>query len=238
MRSSGSILKKLPFPELPNNIANYLAQPDAVVDDKKFRAYSIKYLDFAKLLAVSHEYFDRQHNQSRLAVSVISIDEKSLQPIGPWKTIFLGELEPQGPNEQAGGHLAAQGPDKIYLTVGDYEIVNPMVSQDLNSKMGKVFEINLNTQTVKMLSRGHRNPEGLIVTKSGALLSAEHGPAGGDELNVVVEGANYGWPIVTLGTEYGSYAWHDTKLVGRHPGYQAPIFAWVPSVGVSSVLQI
>ena len=87
-----------------------------------------------------------------------------------------------------------------------------MVSQDLNSKMGKILEINLNTQTVKMVSRGHRNPEGLIVTKSGALLSAEHGPAGGDELNVIVEGANYGWPIVTLGTEYGSYGWHDTKV--------------------------
>ena len=56
------IFKNLAFPELPNNIADYLAQPNGVVDDKKFRAYSVKYLDFAKLLAVSHEYFD---NQSR-----------------------------------------------------------------------------------------------------------------------------------------------------------------------------
>ena len=90
---------------------------------------------------------------------------------------------------------------KSICLIGDYENVDPMVSQDANSKMGKIFEINLNTRNVKMVSLGHRNPEGLIVTTNGTLLSTEHGPAGGDELNLIVEGANYGWPIVTLGTE-------------------------------------
>ena len=236
--TGGDNLKKLPFPELPNNIADYVAQLDAVVNDREFRAYSIIYLDFAKLLAVSHEYFDKQNHKSKIAVSVIGFDEKLLQPTGSWQTIFLGDLEPQGPNESGGGHLAAQGPDKIYLSVGDYEIVDPMVSQDVNSKMGKILEINLSNRKAKMVSLGHRNPEGLIVTKSGTLLSVEHGPAGGDELNRIVEGANYGWPIVTLGTDYGSYGWHGTKSVGEHANYQAPIFAWIPSVAVSSLLQV
>jgi len=230
-------LRKLPISELPNNIADYLAQPGAVVDEKRFRAYSIRYLDFAKILVVSHEYFDNQYNKSRLAVSVIGIDEKSLQATGTWKTIFLGELEPDGPNEQGGGHLAARGPDKIYLSVGDYGS-DGMVSQDVNSKMGKILEINLNTGEAKMVSLGHRNPEGLIMTPSGTLLSTEHGPSGGDELNLIVAGTNYGWPFATLGTDYNSYGWRETKLVGKHDGYQAPIFAWVPSVAVSSLLQI
>ena len=95
-----------------------------------------------------------------------------------------------------------------------------MVAQDMNSKMGKVLEIDLNTRDVKIISLGHRNPEGLIVTTDGTLLSTEHGPAGGDELNVIVEGANYGWPIVTFGTDYGSYGWHGTKFVGEHAGYK------------------
>lgn len=233
----GDNLKKLLVPELPNNIAEYLAQPGAVVDDKRFRAYSVKYLKFANLLAVSHEYFDKQYNKSRLAVSVIAIDDKSSQPIGSWKTIFLGDPEPQGPNEQGGGHLAVQGPDKIYLSVGDYEN-DPTVSQNVNSKMGKIFEINLNTRNVKMVSLGHRNPEGLIVTTDGTLLSTEHGPSGGDELNLIVEGANYGWPIVTLGTGYNRYDWRGTESVGKHDGYQAPVFAWVPSIAVSSLLQV
>ena len=236
--SGGDNLKKLPFPELPNNITDYLAQLDAVVDDKEFRAYSIIYLDFAKLLAVSHEYFDKQNYKTRIAVSVIGFDEKLLQPTGSWETIFVGDLEPQGSNEQGGGHLAVQSPDKIYLSVGDYNTVDPMVSQDVNSKMGKILEINLSTRKVKMVSFGHRNPEGLIVTKSRTLLSVEHGPHGGDELNLIVEGANYGWPIVTLGTDYDNYSWPGTKFVGKHAGYQAPIFAWVPSVAVSSLLQV
>ena len=237
--SGGDNLQKLPFPELPNNIADYLVQPDAVVDGRSFKAYDIEYMEFAKLLAVSHEYFDKQYHKSRLAVSVISIDEKSLRPIGSsWETIFLGDLEPQGPNSEGAGRLLAQSPDKIYLSVGDYGIEDPMVAQDVNSKMGKILELNLNTRKVKIVSLGHRNPEGLIMTTNGTLLSTEHGPASGDELNVIVEGANYGWPIVTLGTDYGSYGRNRAKFVGEHAGYQAPIFAWVPSVAVSSLLQV
>lgn len=232
------IPKKLPFPELPNNIGDFLIQPGAVVDDKSFRAYSVKYLGFAKRLAVSHEFFDKQYNKSRLAVSVISIDEELLQPIDAWQTIFLGDPEPKGPNEQAGGRLAAKGPDTLYLSVGNYQISDPAVSQDVNSKMGKILEINIDSKKVRTVSSGHRNPEGLIVTSDGTLLSTEHGPAGGDELNLIVEGANYGYPIVTLGTEYGRYSWHESKFVGRHAGYQAPTFAWVPSIGVSTLLQV
>ena len=76
------------------------------------------------------------------------------------------------------------------------------------------------------------------MTTSGALLSTEHGPNGGDELNQIFDGGNYGWPIVTLGTEYGRYDWPSTEVVGKHDGYQVPMFAWVPSVAVSSLLQV
>ena len=166
----GDNIKRLLFPELPNNITGYLTRPNNFVDDKKFRAHSIKYLDFAKQLAVSHEYFDKKYNKSRLAVSVIGVDEKSLQPIGSWKTIFLGDLEPNGPNEQAGGHLAAQAPDIIYLSVGNYELDGPhdarevdynsSVSQDVNSRMGKILEINLTTRSVRMVSLRTPEPRG------------------------------------------------------------------------------
>jgi cytochrome c2 len=236
--ASGDKLKKLSFPALPNNIAQYLAQPDNLVDEKRFRAYSIKYLIFADLLVVSHEYFDERYDKTRLAVSVISIDDKSLQPRGEWRTIFLGDLEPHGPNEEGGGILAPLAPDKILLTIGDYGIEDPAVAQDPNSKMGKIMEINLSTQKSRNVSLGHRNPEGLVLTASGVLFSTEHGPSGGDELNRIIEGANYGWPLVTLGTDYGSYASHKIKFVGEHAGYQAPIFAWVPSVAVSGLLEV
>ena len=242
----GDNVKKLSLPNLPNNIADYL-QYD-VINDKRFRAYSIRYLDLTKQLAVSHEYFDKRYNKSRLVVSVIGIDEQSLQPKGSWEIVFQGDVEPTGPNEEGGGALAAHGPNKIYLSVGEYQLndvvgpgdvnIKQLVSQDVNSKMGKIFEINVSTHQVKMVSLGHRNPEGLIVTTNGDLLSTEHGPNGGDELNLIVEGANYGWPIVTLGTEYGNYSWPTNKVVGKHTDYKSPMFAWVPSVAVSSLLQV
>src|SRR5262249_46415968 len=89
------------------------------------------------------------------------------------------------------------------------------------------------------LTSGHRNPQGLAYTKSGQLLSTEHGPRGGDELNVITEGSNYGWPNVTLGTEYDSYNWNTgSSLVGSHAGYTSPLFAWMPSIAVSQLIEV
>lgn len=212
--------------------------PESLVNGKRFRAYDIKYLDFAKMLAVSHEYFDKQLGKSRLAVSVIPIDDAAIRPTGTWKTIFLGDPEPDGPNENGAGRLAAEAPDKIYLSVGDYMITSPKVSQDPSSSFGKIIEINLDTKSTRTISLGHRNPEGLVRTKSGALLSTEHGPRGGDELNLITEGANYGWPNVSLGTGYSGYDSESQSNAGDHSGYTSPIFAWLPSIGSSNLIEI
>ena len=231
-------LDRLSFPELPNNASDYLKMPDSAIDGKRFRAYGIKYLNFAKILAVSHEYFDKQLGKSRLAVSVIPIDEATIRPIGTWKTIFLGDPEPNGPNENGAGRLAAQAPDKLYLSVGDYMITSPKVSQDPHSSFGKIIEINLETKSTRIISLGHRNPEGLVRTKSGVLWSTEHGPKGGDELNLIAEGENYGWPNVSLGTEYDSYDFEGQSNVGDHSGYTSPVFAWLPSIGSSNLIEV
>ncbi len=228
---------KLAFPKLPNNIEDYAVQAGAHVDTKTFRAYSVMFMSGAKLLAVSHEFFDTQARATRMAVSVIGIDPGALKPVGSWQTVFLGDAEPEGSNDASGGRMVSNGSDKIILTVGDYLLPEP-VAQDPNSTFGKIIEINLADKTIRKLTLGHRNPQGLVMTKSGVLLSTEHGPAGGDELNVITEGSNYGWPFVTLGTEYDTYGWKDENLVGRHTGYAAPYFAWVPSIGVSNMIQI
>jgi len=110
---------KLTFPALPNNINNY-SLSGAHVDTNTFRAYNIKYLERAKLLAVSHEYFDNQYNKTRLAVSVIGFDADLMRPIGAWRTIFLSDVESAGSNTESGAKLASDGSDKLYLTIGDY----------------------------------------------------------------------------------------------------------------------
>src|SRR5262249_31167125 len=71
------------------------------------------------------------------------------------------------------------------------------------------------------------------------LFSTEHGARGGDELNVIAEGSNYGWPNVTLGTGYDSYNWEvGRSLVGTHAEYTAPLFAWVPSIAVLQLIEV
>src|SRR5262249_18497823 len=135
----------------------------------------------------------------------------------------------RGSNVGSGAKIVTDGMDKIYLTIGDYFQSARAVAQDPNSTLGKIVEISISTQEVRILSIGHRNPQGLVRTKAGELLSTEQGPAGGDELNLITEGSNYGWPNVTLGTDYGTYGWKDDALVGKHIGFKPPLFAWVPS---------
>ena len=74
-------------------------------------------------------------------------------------------------------------------------------------------------------------------TSSGEHTST-HAAQGGDELNLLVPGANYGWPEVTYGTDYGSLIWALSKQQGHHVGFQQPVYAWLPGIGISNLLQI
>jgi len=85
----------------------------------------------------------------------------------------------------------------------------------------------------EIFSIGHRNPQGLVVDPvTGRIFSHEHGPAGGDELNLIEPGANYGWPIATFGMDY------DGALVTpytEYPGMRQPLVVWVPSIAPSGL---
>jgi len=114
------------------------------------------------------------------------------------------------------------------------------VSEDPNTTFGKIIEIDLSTNKWRHFTKGHRNREGLTFLKSGQLFSTEHGPFGGDELNVITENSDYGWPNVTLGTDYDSYDWPvgTSSLVGSHTGYRAPLFAWLPTIAASQLIEV
>jgi aldose sugar dehydrogenase len=91
-----------------------------------------------------------------------------------------------------GGRLRF-GPDgTLYASTGDAG--QTALSQDPNSLNGKVLRVNTNQGGANVFSRGHRNPQGLCFAPDGRLLSTEHGPNGNDEINVLTEGFNGGWP--------------------------------------------
>jgi glucose/arabinose dehydrogenase len=230
-------------PKVPNNLDAYLAHrpgppvnlADAVND--YFRARDVIFLPERKQLVAAYDKFDG--SKIRTVVSFIAFDSETLTTTGEWRQIFASDTFNYDVGINSGGGILAYRADKLYLTLGDHFTVKPKISEDPASTFGKIIEINLTTNGWRQFSKGHRNQEGLTFLKSGQLLSTEHGPFGGDELNVITEGSDYGWPNATLGTEYHGYDWSaGTTPVGSHAGYKLPLFAWLPGIATSQLIEI
>src|SRR5262249_55450968 len=149
------------------------------------------------------------------------------QPSEPdWHTVF--ESRPCLPlaverggsfaGEQIGGNLEALASGQLLLALGDHQFdgwyKTRELIQDPDADYGKTLLIDPQTGARTIFSVGHRNPEGLVVARDGRIWETEHGPQGGDELNLLVAGGNYGWPYRTFGTDYGSVDW---PLSGKEP---------------------
>lgn len=143
------------------------------------------------------------------------------------------------------GHRIAFGPDGfLYISSGERQKFTP--AQDLQQNLGKIVRLNDDGSvpadnpfadrggvTAQVWSLGHRNPLGLAFDAQGRLWNVEMGPMGGDELNRVQRGANYGYPIVSNGSHYGGadIPDHDTR-----PEFAAPAVFWNPVISPSSLL--
>jgi cytochrome c2 len=155
----------------------------------------------------------------------------------PGKAPRFGGLE-------SGGRMALLDEHQLLLTVGDHALdgfgTAVKAAQDPAMSYGKIVLIDLHDRSSRIFSSGHRNPQGLFVGASGLIWSTEHGPQGGDELNLIRDGANYGWPVATYGTDYGSHAWPLSAVPGAHEGegFTQPYFAWIPSIGISSLVEL
>ena len=129
------------------------------------------------------------------------------------------------------------------MTVGDHEFdgVNDprRVSMDPQTELGKAIEIDLDTRAVSIFATGLRNPQGLLISSDGVIWETEHGPHGGDELNVLQPGLNYGWPEVSYGVNYGfpRRPWPANPVQGSHDGFTKPMFAFMPSIGISNLVE-
>ena len=160
------------------------------------------------------------------------------EPCLPLKTRNLA-IEGQ----MASGRLAFEAPSTIYLSSGDFHFDGmrsdgPPISQDPDAQYGKVLAINLDGGNAKILTMGHRNVQGMVLLSPGRLITVEHGPRGGDEINIIREGANFGWPLESYGTTYNSTPIPGSLSFGRHDQFVRPIHAWVPSVATSGVAQV
>ena len=137
------------------------------------------------------------------------------------------------------GHRMAFGPDgKLWITSSERQQFTP--AQDMKSNLGKIVRLNEDGSvpadnpfyaqggvTAQIWSLGHRNLLGIAFAPDGRLYTHEMGPQGGDELNVIEKGANYGYPIVSNGDHYGG---RDIPDHVTRPEFRAPLVSWTPVI--------
>jgi aldose sugar dehydrogenase len=145
--------------------------------------------------------------------------------------------------DESGGRLVQLDKDRIALTIGDFQFngvySDTAYAQDPNSDLGKILEINVATRQSRIIASGLRNPQGLVRSRSGDLWETEHGPQGGDEVNLIRENLNYGWPAQTYGMKYGGKPedWPIIASLKSSGPYELPRFAFVPSIGISQLIE-
>jgi glucose/arabinose dehydrogenase len=135
----------------------------------------------------------------------------------------------------------------LYLSIGDRGPDTEPLAQDLTVHNGKILRLRDDGSIPgdnpfagragarpEIFTYGHRNPQGMMLhPQTGAIWASEHGPLGGDEVNVILPGRNYGWPLVSFGKQYSG------ETITKDPyasGFEPPIFFWVPSIGISDLL--
>jgi glucose/arabinose dehydrogenase len=140
-----------------------------------------------------------------------------------------------------GSRLAFRNDKTLLVTLGERQKGSP--AQDLTTTLGKVIRINrdgtvptdnpaIEGALPEIWSYGHRNPQGAAIRPGGdELWISEHGPQGGDELNLITAGGNYGWPLVSYGCNYGDPIGDNCRIGGgtHSPNYIEPISYWVPT---------
>ena len=153
------------------------------------------------------------------------------------------------PNTTKGQHFGSRivfdNEGYLYFSIGERgnEFVNP---QDIMRDGGKIYRLNDDGSIPKdnpfvgqagvkeaIYTYGNRNPQGIAKNPvTGAIWAHEHGPKGGDEINIIKKGANYGWPLVTYGIDYdGTTISKETEKVG----IEKPIYYWLPSIAPSGM---
>ncbi|MCY3899481.1 MAG: PQQ-dependent sugar dehydrogenase [Caldilineaceae bacterium] len=212
-------------------------------------------------LFVSHHYLVGECVEFRISSTRLNLGEGEIAVSGDWGTVFTanpcieraifgnweGDIPKVGGGIQAGGRMLMDGDEHLLVAVGDHawyewHVRNeggdpekpPVVDPDTH--LGKLVRIELESGRNEIVATGFRNPQGLARDAEGRLWLTEHGPQGGDELNLVWPGLDYGWPFATYGILYGDRIWPYNEKQGRHDGSEEPFYAWIPAIAVSNLI--
>lgn len=212
-----------------------------VVPHPQFASNRLVYLSYAKPNADSTE--------SATAVIRARFENDRLTNV---QEVFEARVWSQGRGHY-GSRLAFDRDGFLYISLGDRQVppagdLAAHPAQDMSNHFGKIVRLHDDGRVPpdnpfvaradarpETFSLGHRNVQGLAIHPvTGDVLATEHGPQGGDELNVITAGANYGWPVVGFGVNYRT---GSAIHAGTHKeGMQQPVHVWVPSIGTSGLM--
>ena len=161
---------------------------------------------------------------------------------------FYDNIDGEFNAHQSGGRIINVDDQNLFFSTGDFR--SRFRAQKEDSIFSKIIEINKTTKAYKILSMGHRNPQGLYYNKKNSfLLEAEHGPEGGDEINLIElynnKIPNYGWAISSYGEHYGGKnASYNKKKYVKYPLHKShseynfiePLIYFNPSIGISQIV--
>ena len=211
--------------------------------------------DFARNHTIFFTAFGFDHGMiSGLLVVRATFNEAS-NSVSDGKIIF--RCRPETPNDarsgvgtRSGGRIAIGKDGYIYMTVGDRDTGSSFpwrVAQTLDADLGKIIRITKDGKAApgnpfagkkgalpEIWAIGQRSQEGLTFDASGQLWEVEHGPRGGDELNLIKKGANYGWPMISHGIDYPGPPIRPMHL-SPSPAWREPTYAWAPSTAPSGL---
>ncbi|MFZ5737468.1 MAG: PQQ-dependent sugar dehydrogenase [Pseudomonadota bacterium] len=189
-------------------------------------------------------YAERAGSGGRTAVARGTFVDGDAPRLDAVKVIFR-QQGPLSSGNHYGCRIAQDGSGDLFVTLGDH-YSHRNQAQSLSDHIGKIVRIapdgsvpagnpfaGRDGAEPEIWSLGHRNPQGLALNPAdGSLWEVEHGPRGGDEVNIIRKGENYGWPVIGYGIDYSGAKIHEATA---KPGMQQPIKYWVPSISPSGM---
>lgn len=163
----------------------------------------------------------------------VNLNTFSAKKVSRWFT--SKPCAPVSAVQHAAGRMEVINSRSVYLTIGDlgYRKID---SRNSRGDLGSVFKIS--KKRIEKISTGHRNQQGILLFDKDTLITSEHGPRGGDEINVIEKGIDYGWPFVTYGEPYTQGDYVIPQATGTHKGFREPIKVWTPSIAPTELVRL
>ena len=213
-----------------------IASAGARLDDSRFAITDIGVLSKKGNRAnvvVSYPRYDRVRKCVSLILGSYQINfgaKSAVKRNGTWFT--SNPCVPVGAVQHAAGRIEVIDRKNVYLTLGDLGF-SKINDEQARGDLGSLFKVS--KSKVLKISQGHRNQQGIVLIGSD-LYTSEHGPRGGDELNLITKGGDYGWPAVTYGEPYSAGDYVKPTATGSHEVFTKPLKYWVPSVAPTELV--